>query len=211
MKLAKRAFDLFWAGTGLLLLWPVFLVLAAAIRLDDGGPALFRQERVGHRGVPFRIWKFRTMRRDAEKEGALTVGEDDRITRVGALLRRTKLDELPQLVNVARGEMSLVGPRPEVPRYVGHYTEAQRRVLGLVPGITDPASTAYRDESAELGESEDPERLYVETILPAKIRLNLEYAAGASVWTDTVQILKTLGSLYASPGHDSHTASLRPE
>lgn len=193
MTPAKRLFDLAAAGTGLLVLAPLLAAIAAVILVEDGRPVFFRQERVGRDGRPFRIWKFRTMVRDAERRGtAITVGRDPRITRIGHWLRRFKLDELPQLWNVVRGEMSLVGPRPEVPRYVALYTPEQRRVLALVPGITDPASIAYRDEAALLAESDDPERLYVERIMPDKIRINLDYAARRSLWSDLRVILETL-------------------
>jgi lipopolysaccharide/colanic/teichoic acid biosynthesis glycosyltransferase len=198
MRLGKRVFDLLLTVPGLLLLCPVFAVVAFAVWLGDRGPVFFRQERVGWRGVPFRMWKFRTMRVDAERMGPqLTVGRDPRITRVGAWLRRTKVDELPQLLNVLTGEMSLVGPRPEVERYVELYTEDQARVLELVPGITDPASIAFRDESEVLALEADPERAYVERIMPEKIRLNLAYAERSSVLTDLVVILRT-----AIPGLD---------
>jgi len=193
MRWSKRLFDLFWTILGLLVLWPLFLLVALLIKLDDGGPVFFRQERVGYKGRLFRIWKFRTMVVDAEKIGKpLTVGRDPRITRVGYWLRKFKLDELPQLFNVLAGEMSLVGPRPEVPKYVALYTPGQRRVLDLVPGITDPASIKYRDESEILARSPDPERTYVEEIMPEKIRLNLEYAERATVWSDFIVILCTL-------------------
>ncbi len=193
MTPAKRLFDLAAAGTGLLVLAPLLAAIGLLILVEDGRPVFFRQERVGRDGRPFRIWKFRTMVRDAERRGtAITVGRDPRITRIGHWLRRFKLDELPQLWNVVRGEMSLVGPRPEVPRYVALYTPEQRRVLALVPGITDPASIAYRDEAALLAESDDPERLYVERIMPDKIRINLDYAARRSLWSDLRVILETL-------------------
>jgi lipopolysaccharide/colanic/teichoic acid biosynthesis glycosyltransferase len=197
MSPAKRAFDLFWSAMGLIALSPVFLIIALWIKLHDGGPVFFRQERVGLNGKPFRIWKFRTMVVNAERLGAqLTVGRDPRITPIGHFLRKTKLDELPQLINVLVGEMSLVGPRPEVPRYVALYTPEQRQVLSLKPGITDLASVKYRDESTVLGHAEDPERCYVETVMPEKLRINLEYAAQASVWTDFRVILLTVFSLF---------------
>lgn len=193
MSAVKRAFDVACAGVGLVALSPALVALAGLVWLDDRGPVFFRQERVGKDGKPFRMWKFRTMRVDAEKVGPqLTVGADPRITRVGRWLRKTKVDELPQLLNVLTGEMSLVGPRPEVPRYVAMYTPEQRRVLGLMPGITDPASIRYRDESAVLAQAEDPERTYVEEVMPEKIRLNLDYAAKSSVLSDTGVILKTI-------------------
>ena len=154
----KRAFDLFWATAGLLLLWPLFLLVTTIIKLEDRGPLFYRQIRIGWKGHPFRIWKFRTMVVDADRIGpALTVGKDPRITRIGHWLRVTKIDELPQLLNVWMGEMSLVGPRPEVSQYVELYSDEQRRVMELKPGITDPASVKYRRESDLLGASEDPE------------------------------------------------------
>jgi lipopolysaccharide/colanic/teichoic acid biosynthesis glycosyltransferase len=192
--MSKRLFDLFWATVGLLLLWPVFLVVAVLIKLEDRGPVFFRQVRVGWKGQSFRMWKFRTMVVDAERLGrAITVGRDPRITRVGHWLRATKVDELPQLLNVWLGEMSLVGPRPEVQKYVNLYTEDQRRVLELRPGITDLASVKYRRESEVLAAADDPDRAYVEEIMPEKIQINLEYAAQASLWGDFRVILMTLG------------------
>jgi lipopolysaccharide/colanic/teichoic acid biosynthesis glycosyltransferase len=190
----KRAFDLAVALPGLVAIAPIGALVAAAIRLEDGGPVFFRQPRVGKGGRLFRIWKFRTMRVGAEKAGGslLTVGADPRITRVGGLLRRYKLDEFPQLLNVVTGEMSLVGPRPEVPRYVKLYTDDQRRVLELVPGITDPASIRFRRESELLAASADPEATYVDEIMPEKIRLNLEYTGRASPLGDLRLILETI-------------------
>jgi lipopolysaccharide/colanic/teichoic acid biosynthesis glycosyltransferase len=171
MTRAKRVMDVCGSLVGLVVLAPLFVLVGIAIAADgrDGGSGsvLFAQERVGLRGARFRMWKFRTMVVDAERRGAqLTVGADPRITRVGRWLRRLKIDELPQLFNVLRGEMSLVGPRPEVPRFVALYTEAQRAVLDLVPGITDPASIRYRDEASELARAADPERCYIEEIMP---------------------------------------------
>jgi lipopolysaccharide/colanic/teichoic acid biosynthesis glycosyltransferase len=194
MTPAKRGFDLFWSALGLALLWPLFLLLGLLIALEGGGPVLYRQERVGKRGRLFRMLKFRTMVADADKGGQLlTVGRDPRLTRVGYWIRKLKLDELPQLWNVLAGEMSLVGPRPEVPRYVAGYTLEQWRVLDLIPGITDLASIRYRNESELLARASDPETVYVTQILPDKIRLNLEYAARATPWTDFVIVLSTLG------------------
>lgn len=187
-------FDVFWAALGLLILWPVFLAVAFLCKLEDRGPVFFRQERIGWKGKSFRIWKFRTMVIDAEHQGpSLTVGKDPRITRIGHWLRHSKLDELPQLINVLLGEMSLVGPRPEVPFYVRKYSEEQRRVLDLRPGITDLASLKYRRESELLKVSEDPERTYIEEIMPEKIQINLRYAAQASLIQDFKVILMTLG------------------
>ncbi|RIH84451.1 sugar transferase [Calidithermus roseus] len=197
MKPAKRLFDLAAATLGIILLLPLFLLLALLIKLDDWGPVFFRQERVGYRGKPFRIWKFRSMVVNAPKlGGVLTVGRDPRITRVGYWLRKFKLDELPQLFNVFLGEMSFVGPRPEVAKYVALYTPDQRRVLELVPGITDLASIKYRNESEVLAKSPDPERTYIEEVMPEKIRINLEYACQASIGSDLMVILQTLVRLW---------------
>jgi lipopolysaccharide/colanic/teichoic acid biosynthesis glycosyltransferase len=191
-----RLFDLFWSIVGLVLLSPLFLFVAVVIKLGDGGPVFFKQERIGQYGRPFRILKFRTMTLDADQLGLpITVSHDTRITRVGQWLRKWKMDEFPQLVNVLRGEMSLVGPRPEVPRYVALYNQEQARVLQLRPGITDAASIAYRSENEVLRRTEDPEAFYIENIMPNKIRINLHYAAHATAWTSFKIILATLGLL----------------
>ena len=192
--MAKRLFDLLFAIAALLLLSPLLLLLALAIRLDSPGPVFFRQERVGRLGVLFRIHKFRTMRVDAQAHGlAITVGQDARITRVGHWLRHYRLDELPQFVDVLLGRMSLVGPRPEVPRYVAHYPPALRaRVLAVRPGITDPASLAHIDESALLAAAADPEREYIERILPAKLALQAAYAERATLRSDLGVLGRTL-------------------
>jgi lipopolysaccharide/colanic/teichoic acid biosynthesis glycosyltransferase len=201
MTRAKRTLDLVGASAGVVLLSPLFLVVALLVKAGDGGPVFFRQERVGYRGRPFFIWKFRTMVPGAELRGLpLTVGSDARGTRVGAWLRRLKLDELPQLFKVLAGDMTLVGPRPEVPRYVASYGTEQRRVLELVPGVTDEASIRYLDESAMLAAAADPEQMYVDEIIPEKIRLNLAYAAHATVWTDVRVILATMRQLFWSLG-----------
>lgn len=201
MTAAKRTLDLLGASVGVVLLSPLFLILAVLVKTADGGPVFFRQERVGYRGRPFRMWKFRTMVPDAATRGLpLTVGHDPRVTRVGAWLRRLKLDELPQLFNVLVGDMTLVGPRPEVPRYVASYGAAERRVLELVPGVTDEASVRYVDESAMLAAAADPERVYTEEIVPEKIRVNLAYATRATVWTDVGVILATLSRLLRGRG-----------
>lgn len=194
--IGKRLFDVVAATFGLVALSPLFIVVAGAIKLESAGPVFYRQQRVGRGGVLFSIWKFRTMVADAERRGAaITIGNDPRITRLGSLLRQLKIDELPQLINVLVGEMSLVGPRPEVARYVAGYTEAERIVLSLVPGVTDPASLEYRDESALLATKADPEQAYVEEIVPHKIRLNLEYAVQATLWSDVAIIVRTLWRL----------------
>jgi lipopolysaccharide/colanic/teichoic acid biosynthesis glycosyltransferase len=195
--MVKRFFDLFCAGLGLLLLSPLLIAVAIWIKLDSRGPVLFRQERVGRFGQPFFIHKFRSMRVDAPGLGPqITVGDDPRITRSGRLLRASKVDELPQLWDVFRGAMSLVGPRPEVPRYVALYTPEQRElVLSVRPGITDPASLQFRHESEILARAADPEREYVEVILPAKLQIAGDYVRHANVWGDLRLILATLGAL----------------
>jgi lipopolysaccharide/colanic/teichoic acid biosynthesis glycosyltransferase len=192
--MGKRMFDVVVAGLALVLLSPLLLVLALCIRLDSPGPVFFRQERVGRHGRIFRIHKFRTMVPDAEARGLpLTVGRDPRVTRVGAFLRSSKLDELPQLIDVLQGTMSLVGPRPEVPRYVQHYPPALReKVLSVRPGITDLASIAYRRESELLARAGDPERAYVEEVLPQKLRYAEQYVDTASLWLDLRLIWRTL-------------------
>jgi lipopolysaccharide/colanic/teichoic acid biosynthesis glycosyltransferase len=191
---AKRLFDLVVASLALLLLAPLLLALAAWIRLDSPGPVFFRQERVGRGGRTFRIHKFRTMVADAPARGPqITVGADPRVTRAGAWLRRRKLDELPQLIDVLAGDMSLVGPRPEVPRYAAQIpAELRERVWSVRPGITDPVSLKFADESAVLAAASDPERHYVEVLLPAKAREAAAYAAQATLWTDLLLIGRTL-------------------
>lgn len=193
MKPLKRIFDFIGSVFGLLFLAPLFGLLALLIKWDDGGPIFFRQERIGYRGKPFRMVKFRTMRVvQPPQSKLLTIGDDPRITRVGKFLRKTKMDEFPQLINVFKGEMSLVGPRPEVARYVDKYNAAQRKVLDLIPGITDPASLLFRNESDLLALAEDPEGRYVSEIMPQKIRINLAYAETADLFSDLKIILRTL-------------------
>lgn len=190
----KRSLDFIASALGLVLLSPVFLGVALWIKLSDNGPVFFRHSRIGRGGKPFLMLKFRSMVVGAAKVGlALTVGDDRRITPVGKVLRATKIDELPQLWNVLKGEMSLVGPRPEVASFVMHYSTPQRRVLELKPGITDPASFAFYNESEILGRVADPERYYRDQIMGEKIRINLEYAARANVLTDLVLIFATIG------------------
>ncbi len=193
--MAKRLFDLLGAAVALLLLAPLLLAVALWIKLDSPGPVFYRQERVGRHGVPFRIHKFRTMRHQAGGL-PLTVGVDPRITRAGAALRRTRLDELPQFIDVLQGTMSLVGPRPEVPRYVAHYPPALRgRALAVRPGLTDPASLAYIDEATLLAAAADPEREYIEVILPAKVARAAAYAERATLWSDVAVLWRTLLTL----------------
>lgn len=194
--LAKRLFDLLAAGAGLIVLAPLLLLLAAWIKLDSKGPVFFRQERVGRFGVPFRIHKFRTMRVDAERHGQLTVGRDNRVTRAGAFLRKSKLDELPQLLDVVAGSMSLVGPRPEVPKYVAHYpAELKDLVLSVRPGITDWASIKMIDENEILGVAPDPERAYIDEVLPQKLAFYADYARSHTVLEDLRIIFATLAKI----------------
>ncbi|MEY4687382.1 MAG: hypothetical protein RIR76_1405 [Verrucomicrobiota bacterium] len=190
---AKRVYDLGFSALGIVALTPLALLIALAIKVDDGGRVFFRQERVGRGGRSFHMWKFRSMVADAPKLGLLiTAGRDPRATRVGRWLRRLKLDELPQLVNVLTGEMSLVGPRPEVPRYVALYSATERRVLEYRPGITDPATLEFRNEEELLATAGNVEEFYVTRCIPRKIQLNLSYAASATMWSDTVIIVRTL-------------------
>lgn len=171
-----RFFDFLFSLLGLIVLSPVFLLISLCIVSDSRGGVFYRQSRVGKDGKDFKLYKFRSMRTGADKRGLITVGEkDSRITRVGYFLRKYKLDELPQLINVLKGEMSLVGPRPEVRKYVDLYTPEQRKVLSVVPGITDYASIEYVDENRILGGATDPDKVYVEEILPDKIRYNMKY------------------------------------
>jgi FlaA1/EpsC-like NDP-sugar epimerase/lipopolysaccharide/colanic/teichoic acid biosynthesis glycosyltransferase len=196
MTYSKRLLDLVVAAVGLLVAWPLGIFIPLLIKLDDGGPVFFRQERIGRRGRPFLMWKFRSMRQAGEREQLLTVGGDPRITRVGRWLRELKLDELPQIVHVLLGQMTLVGPRPEVAKYVRLYTPRQQEILELVPGITGPASLRFWDEAKILARSHDPEQTYVRQIMPEKIRIHLEYAARAGAWTDFRLVLLTIFHLW---------------
>ncbi|WP_457427092.1 sugar transferase [Roseateles sp. P5_E7] len=192
--MSKRIFDVTCSALGLLLLSPLLLLIAIWIKLDSPGPALFRQTRIGRFGVPFTIHKFRTML--VQKGAEITVGADPRITRAGHVLRATKLDEFPQLWDVLRGAMSLVGPRPEVPHYVAMYPPALREiVLSVRPGITDPASLKFRDESELLAKAADPEREYVNIVMPIKLQLAADYVRHASFAGDLRLILATLRAM----------------
>lgn len=195
--MSKRLFDWLMSSLGLLALGPLLLLIALAVKLDSSGPVFFRQERVGRFGKPFRIHKFRTMRHDPAGQGLqITVGADSRITRVGGILRSTKLDELPQLIDVWVGTMSLVGPRPEVPRYVAHYpADMKDKVLSVRPGITDIASIEYRDESAVLARASDPEQAYIHEVMPHKLALAASYVDQASVWMDIKLIVRTIAAI----------------
>ena len=171
-----RLFDIFFSTLGLIILFPFFVVFYLLIRIESKGGAFYIQERIGKNGKPFGLYKFRSMRIGSDAEGLLTVGErDNRITRIGYILRKTKIDELPQLLNVLKGDMSIVGPRPEVKKYTDLYTEEQRKVLNVRPGITDYASIEYVNENELLSKAEDPERMYIEEVMPDKIKLNMKY------------------------------------
>ena len=192
----KRLFDIVASGLGLIFLSPFFLVLAVWIKLDSPGPVFYRQVRVGRHNRDFRIFKFRSMRVGADKGSLVTIGgHDPRITRSGYFIRKFKLDEFPQLINVFRGEMSLVGPRPEVRHYVDYWTPKQMHVLDVRPGITDPASIKYRNENELMEKAEDPERYYIEVIMQEKIKLYLEYVNHHTFWGDIGLIFQTLWSI----------------
>jgi len=189
----KRAFDIVAASVGLVLLAPLLLVVSLLIKLDSPGHVFFRQERIGRWFRPFLIYKFRTMVQEAPQLGGpITFGADSRITQVGRILRKTKIDELPQLINVLKGEMSLVGPRPEVRQYVEMFRSQYEEILQVLPGITDLASLYYRDEAALLGRAADPAEAYVRCVLPQKLQLAKEYLQRSSLLFDLTLIFKTL-------------------
>ncbi|MBP3573497.1 MAG: sugar transferase [Prevotella sp.] len=188
----KRLFDIFASGLGLLFLSPLFLVLAIWIKLDSPGPVFYRQVRVGRGNKDFRIFKFRSMRVGADKQGLITVGgHDPRITRSGYFIRKYKLDEFPQLINVFIGDMSLVGPRPEVRKYVDMYTPEQMHVLDVRPGVTSLASIRYRNENELLDKAEDPDQFYIDVVMQDKLAIDLEYVKNASFWYDIKLIFQT--------------------
>lgn len=192
----KRIFDIVMSGLGLICLSPLFLVLAVWIKSDSAGPVFYRQVRVGRGNKDFRLFKFRSMRPDSDKLGLITVGgHDPRVTRSGYYIRKYKLDEFPQLINVFVGDMSLVGPRPEVRKYVDLYTPEQLRVLNVRPGITSLASIRYRNENEILAKADDPDKAYVEQIMPDKIAIDLEYVENASLTNDIKLIFKTFGEI----------------
>lgn len=188
----KRIFDIFSSLFGLILLSPFMLIIAILIKLDSKGPIFFKQVRVTKNGREFKIFKYRTMRVGSDKFSQITVGKDSRITKVGDFLRKYKLDEIPQLINVLIGDMSLVGPRPEVPKYVALYTEEQREILKVRAGITDYASIEFSNENDILANEADPEKAYIEKIMPRKIELNKKYLSEISVMTDIKIILLTI-------------------
>jgi len=199
--MAKRCFDIIVALIGLVLLTPVFLIVALAIKLDSPGPVFYTGKRIGKDGVPFGIIKFRTMVDHADRIGAaLTQGQDRRVTPVGRVLRKWKLDELPQLLNVLRGEMSLVGPRPEAPCYVGHYTPEQRRVLQAKPGITGLTQVRFRHEESLLQRCGNVEEEYIREIMPHKLALDLQYVESQTLLLDLKLIARTLMCLFETDG-----------
>ncbi len=194
----KRSFDIFCSIVILSCFLPVGILLALAIVLESRGGVFYRQTRVGRYGKPFKLWKFRTMRPNSDRLGTLTVGmRDPRITRVGYFIRKTKMDEFPQFLNVLTGEMSIVGPRPEVQEYVDLYTEDQREILQVRPGITDYASLEYFKENELLGQSENPRQTYIDEIMPAKIALNKKYIAKPTLGTDISIMWKTFVKIVA--------------
>lgn len=188
----KRLFDILASGCGLLVLSPIFIIVAIWIKLDSQGPVFYRQTRVGRYNKDFRIFKFRSMRVGSDKGSLVTIGgRDPRVTRSGYFIRKFKIDELPQLINVFAGDMSLVGPRPEVRHYVNYWTPDQMRVLDVRPGITDPASIRFRNENELLDKAQDPERYYIYVIMQEKIKLYLEYVEKSSFWYDIKLIFQT--------------------
>ena len=194
----KRAFDIVASGLGLLFLSPLFLILAVWIKLDSKGPVFYRQIRVGRNNRDFQLFKLRSMRVGADKQGLITVGgRDPRITRSGYFIRKYKLDEFPQLINVFVGDMSLVGPRPEVRKYVDMYTPEQMKVLSVRPGITDLASIRYRNENELLEQADDPDQYYEQVIMQDKLRINLEYVANHSFLNDIKLIFRTFWEIIA--------------
>lgn len=194
----KRIFDIIMSSIGLIALSPLLLILSVLIKIDSNGPVFYRQTRVGKNNKDFRIFKFRTMRPNADKIGLITVGgHDPRVTRSGYYIRKYKLDELPQLINVLLGDMSLVGPRPEVRKYVNLYNAEQLHVLDVRPGITSLASIRYRNENELLANATNPDKVYIEKIMPDKLAIDLEYVAKASLWTDIKLIFTTFYEIIA--------------
>ena len=190
--LFKRCFDLFFSILGVIILLPFIIIIGILIKVTSDGPILFKQIRVTKDGKLFNIYKFRTMKNNSEGNKQITVGNDSRITSIGKVLRKTKLDELPQLFNVIKGEMSLVGPRPEVPKYVELYTEEQKNILKVYAGITDYASIYFSNESELLGKAKNPDKYYIEKIMPYKIKLNQKYIENMGIMTDMKIIFLTI-------------------
>lgn len=195
--MAKRIFDIISSILGLILFSPFLIIISILILIDSKGGIFFKQQRVGKNNIDFGLLKFRTMKVDSEKQGQLTISnKDSRITKVGSFLRKYKLDEIPQLINVLKGEMSVVGPRPEVRKYVNLYTPEQLMVLTVKPGLTDLASLKYINENEILSKSSTPEKTYIEEIMQEKLKLNMEYIAKKNLWFDIQLIFKTIGKLF---------------
>lgn len=193
----KRTFDFIGSLIGLVILLPFFVVIALIIKLNSKGPVFYKQKRVGLNNIDFGLYKFRSMYTDADKKGLLTVGgRDPRVTSVGYFIRKYKIDELPQLINVLIGDMSIVGPRPEVRRYVDYYNKEQMRVLSVKPGMTDNASIAFIDENILLAQASDPEKYYIETLIPQKTAIYLEYVDNQTFWKDIQIIFRTFFNLF---------------
>ena len=196
IEMLKRTFDIFSSLIGLIILSPFLFIISILILITSRGGIFYHQVRVGKNGKDFHLWKFRTMKTDSDKPGLLTVGgRDARITGIGYFLRKYKIDELPQLINVLFGDMSLVGPRPEVRKYVNMYTPEQLHVLDVQPGITDYASIEYSNENDLLAKSSDPEKTYIDEVMPAKLKLNMKYIAEKSFGTDLKIIFRTIGKI----------------
>ena len=193
----KRLFDIIFSGFVLICFLPIGVILAIMILFESKGGVFFRQERIGRNGIPFFLLKFRSMKTDSESKGKITVGtRDPRITKIGFYIRKYKLDEFPQFINVLKGEMSIVGPRPEVKEYVDLYTEEQRKILQVKPGITDNASLAYFHENELLAKSDNPQQTYINEIMPAKIKLNEKYLSNPTLSQDLVIIGKTFAKIF---------------
>lgn len=194
--ITKRIFDLTSSVIVIVLLSWLFIIVSIWILIDSKGGIFYKQIRVGKNGKEFKLLKFRSMKTGADKSGQLTVGNDARVTRVGHFIRKTKIDEFPQLLNIIKGDMSVVGPRPEVPKYVALYNEEQMRVLSVRPGLTDLASLKYFNEQEVLGKSLDPEKTYIEEVMPEKLRLNLQYVSQRSFYLDMSLIFRTIAKIF---------------
>jgi len=192
----KRLFDILSSLIVLILLSPLLIIISLWIIIDSKGGAFYKQERIGKNQKTFGLYKFRSMRPDSDKKGQITIGDDNRITKVGKFIRKYKIDELPQLFNILKGDMSVVGPRPEVKRYVDLYNKEQLKVLSVKPGLSDYASIEYFDEQTVLGKAKDPNKEYIEVVMPAKLKLNLKYIKDKSFTTDLKIIFKTLGKIF---------------
>ncbi|MCB9224290.1 MAG: sugar transferase [Crocinitomicaceae bacterium] len=193
----KRTFDILSSLCVLIILFPFLLIIGLWISIDSPGGPFYRQIRVGKNGKEFGLLKFRSMRPNSDQSGQLTVGNDSRVTKVGRFIRKYKIDEFPQLLNIIKGDMSIVGPRPEVPKYVGMYNDDQKRVLNVLPGLTDFATLEYINEQEILGESSDPEKTYIEVVMPDKLSLNLKYVNQASFWLDIKLIFRTVAKIFS--------------